>query len=446
MVSSIAVAQQLAGHRDYSYTSREWKQIARSYPDDFFKTPEARRIAENVLIYQRNTGGWPKNLPIHRELGEEKEIVLADKKKRNDSTTDNDATITEMTYLARLYNVLSAENKSSDKTDIKRYKEAFLKGLEFMLSGQYKNGGWPQFWPENRGYQVHITYNDNAMVQTMQVIRDLRDGKEPFGNLVDAKTRKRLASAFDKGIECILNTQIVVNGKPTVWCQQHDHITLKPAPARSFELASYCSSESAALVRLLMEVPHPSKRIKDAVDGAMEWFEAHKIMGIRVESYRDENGRYDRRVVNDPQAGPIWARYYDFEKEQPFFCDRDGVPRKTLSEIGYERRNGYGWYSDAPARLYRQYARWKSVNNTHGKQYDAVVNSGERIQTAIEAAPDNSPTPYVIFIKNGIYREKVIIDKPTTASSPTSPYIITMVVTVEEICSMCTARAATTVG
>ena len=117
MVSAIAMAQHLTGHRDYSYTSREWKQIAKSYPDDFFKTPEARRIAENVLIYQRNTGGWPKNLPIHRELGQEKEIVLADKSKRNDSTTDNDATITEMTYLARLYHILSAEGKAEDKAE-----------------------------------------------------------------------------------------------------------------------------------------------------------------------------------------------------------------------------------------------------------------------------------------------------------------------------------------
>ena len=360
VIATAVHAQHLQGHRDYSYTSHEWKQIARSYPDEFFMTPEARRIAQNVLDYQRITGGWPKNLPIHRELGLERDIVLADKSKRNDSTTDNDATITELTYLARLYNVLSEQKNPNDEEDLKRYKDAFLKGLEFMLSGQYENGGWPQFWPENRGYQVHITYNDNAMVQTLQVIRNLRDGKAPFGNLVDEKMKQRLTTAFDKGVECILNTQIVVNGKPTVWCQQHDKETLKPAPARAFELASYCSSGSAALVRLLMEIPNPDNRIKAAVNGAMQWFEAHKLTGIRVETYRNENGQLDRRVVSDPQAPPIWARYYDLKNEQPFFCDRDGIPRKNLSEIGHERRNGYGWYSDAPASLYAKYDKWKA--------------------------------------------------------------------------------------
>lgn len=84
---------------------------------------------------------------------------------------------------------------------------------------------------EHRGYQVYITYNDDAMVQTMEIIRNLRDGKAPFDILVNDEMKARLSAAFDKGIECILNTQISVNGKPTIWCQQHDNITLKPAPA-----------------------------------------------------------------------------------------------------------------------------------------------------------------------------------------------------------------------
>ena len=26
-----------------------------------------------------------------------------------------------------------------------RYRDAFLQGVEYLLSGQYENGGWPQF-------------------------------------------------------------------------------------------------------------------------------------------------------------------------------------------------------------------------------------------------------------------------------------------------------------
>ncbi|MGG6549366.1 UNVERIFIED_CONTAM: pectate lyase, partial [Prevotella sp. 15_C9] len=83
--------------------------------------------------------------------------------------------------------------------------------------------------------------------------------------------------AFDKGIECILATQIVTDGQLTVWCQQHDRETLKPASARAYELPSYCSAESAAIVRLLMTLPKPDARIKRAVHGAMKWFDTYKL-------------------------------------------------------------------------------------------------------------------------------------------------------------------------
>lgn len=429
IIATVGFAQQQINPKDYKYTSNEWKQIARNSPDDFFRTDEAKRIADNVIAYQRVTGGWPKNIAIHRPLGNGLNMILADKKKRNDSTTDNDATILEMTYLAKLYRQVPEE----------RYKKAFLQGVEFMLSGQYENGGWPQFWPENRGYQIHITYNDDAMVQTMQVIRALRDGEAPFDLLVDDAMKARLTEAFNKGIECILNTQIVVNGKPTVWCQQHDRETLKPAPARAYELPSYCSMESATIVRLLMELPNPDARIKRAIHGAMKWFDTYKLTGLRYEHADRRPGGQNARLVEDAQAKPIWARFYDLKYCEPYVCDRDGLPRRRLEEIGTERRNGYSWYNNRPAALFDMYHTWVAqydpkhkVNislNTKGanekglielyrqptadhKAFDVVVRPGESIQAAIEKAPEIPTTPFKVFILKGIYNQKVIIDRP----------------------------------
>lgn len=429
VAATTAFAQKQINPQDYQYTSNEWKQIVRNNPDEFFRTDEAKRIGNNVLAFQRVTGGWPKNLPIHRPLGNDLNRVLSDKKKRNDSTTDNDATILEMTYLAKLYRQVPDE----------RYKKAFLQGLEFLLSGQYENGGWPQFWPENRGYQVHITYNDDAMVQTLRVIRDLRDGAAPFDRLVDETMKTRLTQAFDKGIECILNTQILVKGKPTVWCQQHDHETLEPAPARAFELPSYCSQESAALVGLLMELPNPDIRVKRAIHGAMKWFDTYKLTGLRCERSGGKQEERNTRLVEDPQAKPIWARYYDLKYCEPFVCDRDGLPRRHLEEIGIERRNGYSWYNSRPAELYDLYNTWadkydpkhkvKISLQTKGanenglidiyrkptvdrKAFDVIVKPGESIQAAIEKAPESPTVPFKILISKGSYNQKVIIDRP----------------------------------
>lgn len=327
---------------------------------EFFTTPEAKRIGEQVLAYQRVTGGWPKNTDMSRpHTPEELAEVKAQRDRRDDSTTDNSATTTQMTFLARLYQA----------TGDVRYRDAFIAGVEYLLSGQYPNGGWPQFWPDPVGYQIHITYNDGAMANTLTLLRDIFEQREPYGgSLVDDAMRTRLRAAFDKGIECILATQIRVGGKPTVWCQQHDRETYAPAPARSYELPSFCSQESAQIVGLLMQLPDPDQRVKEAIHGAMSWFDAHRLMGYRIErSGRPGTPQADTRLVADPSAGPLWGRFYDLENCEIYVSDRDGVPRRSLEEIGHERRNGYSWYNQHPAYLYKAYDRWADRYDPAGK-------------------------------------------------------------------------------
>ena len=319
----------------------------------YFQTEEARRVGDQLLLYQRDTGGWPKNLNMVTPLtAAQQDSVRQQKSRQDDSTIDNKATTMQMVFLARLY----------QQTKEDRYAQAFRRAMEFLLSGQYDNGGWPQFWPKNRQYQVHITYNDNAIVNVLKIFRDVMKDREPFdGGLVDSQMRERTAKAFDKGIDCILATQIVVDGEPTVWCQQHDRETLLPAKARAYELPSFCTQESAAIVFLLMQISKPDERIVRAVNGAMKWFDEHKITGHRLEKYKVD-GKSDLRLVEDSTASPLWARYYDLEKGEPFFCDRDGQPKRSIQEIGYERRNGYGWYNDQPQDLCARYETWVKKN------------------------------------------------------------------------------------
>ncbi len=409
------------------------KAVLRTQNAEFYLTDEARRVGDQLVAYQRVTGGWPKNIDMVRPLSDEEMTqVMADKNRRDDSTTDNDATNMQMVYLARLYKATRDE----------RYKDAVQRGVDYLLSGQYANGGWPQFWPEMRGYQIHITYNDNAMVNTMLLLRQVADAEAPFdGKVVDKSTRKKARAAFDKGVECILNTQIVRDGEPTVWCQQHDRETLLPAPARAYELPSYCSSESASLVSLLMSLPKPTERVKKAVHAAMRWFDRYKLTGLRVVRETDANGMRNTRLVSDSTGHAIWARYYDLQRCEPFVCDRDGIPRRHLEEIGAERRNGYGWYVDRPSLLFEQYKTWaakhdpqnavavsldgKGANETglvdmfrkpqpDRTLFDVIVHPGESIQEAIEQAPQRPDydKPYKVFVEKGVYKEKVVIDRP----------------------------------
>lgn len=335
---------------------RNWKATLRETDPEFYKTEQATMIGDNLLLFQRETGGWQKNTDMTYELTPaQRDSIAADKSRRDDSTIDNDATTIQMNFLARLYKA----------TGESRFKDGFNRALDFLLSGQYENGGWPQFWPDNEGYQVHITYNDDAMVNTLKLFDDVLNNRDPYqGALVDDAMRARLSDSFNRGIDCILATQIMVDNEPTVWCQQHDHITYEPAPARTYELPSFCSQESAAIVWLLMSIPNPDERIKKSIHGAMKWFDKYKLEGVALErTGRRGEPDYDVRLVEKAGAGPLWARFYDLENCEPFVCDRDGVPRERLDQIGPERRHGYSWYNDRPAALYPLYEDWKALNN-----------------------------------------------------------------------------------
>ena len=330
-----------------------WVKMAPKLEDSFFKTPEAIRIADNVLLYQQTTGGWPKNIFMPAELSKkERKKVLAAKGNINESTIDNNATSTEIRYLARVYLA----------TNIEKYKDATLEGIHYILKSQYSNGGWPQFWPRPTGYYTHITYNDNAMVNVMNLLREVYERKPPYTYVPDSICEKA-RTAFDKGVECILKTQVKQHGKLTVWCAQHDEHTLAPAKARAYELPSLSGTESDNIVLLLMSIPNPSSEIITAVESAVEWFKQNKITGIMRETFINSEGKKDFRMVPCPQddfnCPTLWARFYTLEDNRPFFCDRDGIKKYDISEIGYERRNGYSWYNSEGLKVLKKYEQWK---------------------------------------------------------------------------------------
>lgn len=328
---------------------KDWVNLAPELGDSFFKTPEAIRIGDNVLLYQQTTGGWPKNIYMPAELTpQELEDVLASKDDVNESTIDNSATTTEINYLSRLYQT----------TNMDKYRAAALQGICYLLKAQYPNGGWPQFWPRPTCYYTHITYNDNAMVRVLELLRQVYEKKTPYTYVPDSIC-DRARTAFNKGIECILKTQVTQNGKPTVWCAQHDEYTLAPAKARAYELPSLSGAESDNIVLLLMSLPNPSQEIIDCIENAVEWFKASKIEGWKKEYFTNAEGKKDYRMVPCTDCKPLWARFYTLKDNRPFFCDRDGIKRYNLSEIGYERRNGYGWYNDAGINLLKKYEKWK---------------------------------------------------------------------------------------
>lgn len=315
-------------------------------------------VADNMLMFQRNYGGWSKHFEekavnYNREYSVVEKATINDDIGRNDATIDNDATSKEIWYLAKAYKQFNN----------KKYLAAVENGIRYLLKAQYKNGGWPQFYPDFSLYRSEITYNDNAMINVLKVLQDVVL-KQNNLEVVDASLTAPSVEAIKKGIDCILKTQVKVNGKLTVWCAQYDAKYMQPAKARAFELISLSGSESVGIVEFLMVQSNPSVAIKQAVIAAIEWFNKSKIVGYNFIAVPDPSTPKGKdKVFVEDRNSTIWARFYDIDTNEPFFSGRDSQPKKTVKEIEYERRVGYAWYGTWPAQLIdKKYPKWLAVN------------------------------------------------------------------------------------
>ncbi|MFM9953692.1 MAG: pectate lyase [Opitutaceae bacterium] len=369
---ALALAQE---NPEWEGSDQYWETYLRPYmhkSPDWSACAEAVRIADNVLLYQCDAGGWPKVLAIKKRfditahVADADRQVLLEAKHRTDPTIDNGATFTQLEYLARVYSA----------TKQQRFKEAFLKGLGYLLEAQYENGGWPQFYPapkdkdyyariafnrDAKDYFEDITFNDDAMVSVLRLLQRIVRGK-PAYTFVDADLRAQCAKAVTKGVQCILKCQVLVNGTRTGWCAQHDKTTFAPAQARVYEKVSLSGFEGVGVVSFLMSLEAPSSEVVDAVQSAVAWFDSVKIRGLRLVEKKDATmpRGFNRVVVADPTAEPLWARFYEIGTNGPIFCGSDGVIKRSLAEVAPERRTGYTWYGTTPAELLaKAYPAWQ---------------------------------------------------------------------------------------
>jgi PelA/Pel-15E family pectate lyase len=311
--------------------------------------------AEKMLAFQRSNGGWPKAVNEvkvdYRHPMSAADLQAARRDAgHEDATIDNNATTREITALVTAFKT----------TQNPAYLQAAENGIRYLLKMQQPSGGFPQYYPDAKFYRAQITYNDNAMIKALTVLKSVADKKGDFA-LVDPTLVPQVQKAVDRGVQCILKTQYVQHGKLTAWCAQHDRVTLLPCNARAFELASLSGDESVGITEFLMSLDQPSPEVRRAVEAAVAWFQASKIENTAVQDIADPKqpkGR-DRVLVAQP-GSTLWARFYDLDTNQPFYVGRDGVKRAHLADIENERRTGYVYASTWPEKLLtREYPKWQ---------------------------------------------------------------------------------------
>jgi PelA/Pel-15E family pectate lyase len=191
-------------------------------------------------------------------------------------------------------------NDSTDRVAVERVGA-------FILTSQYaKTGGWPQSFPVPSNYGRCITFNDgnfsNIITALFKLYRETGD--------------MHYRAAAHRGGECILRLQ--GGDGQSIWAQQYDPDTLKPAWARKFEPPGYTPAESSRVCDTLIElfVETGDNRYIESLGRALKWYETHQL----------ENGKY--------------ARLYEPDTQRPVYGRRD----KAVKVYDFaDACEGYGW-------------------------------------------------------------------------------------------------------
>ena len=302
-------------------------------------------IAEKMLQFQRNNGGWPqyKGDPTDytKDLDTAFLLQLHSDKSRLDATIDDNSTTYEIKYLLSKVKL----------TGNRKYLASAESGIQYLLQSQNAAGGWPQKYPDTSEYHHHITYNDEAMISVMWIMKGLAENTPPY-DLADNKLKAAAEKSLARGIDCILKTQYRQHDTLTVWCAQHDALTLAPASARAFEPSSLSGKESVGIILFLESLQQPSPAITRAIEAGIAWFKKVGLPDKGLQTIEDQNaprGR-DLLVIEKP-GNTLWARFYDLDTNQPIFMGRNGLARSKLSEIEIERRTGYAYLGSWPKAI-----------------------------------------------------------------------------------------------
>lgn len=330
----------------------------------WYGTPEARHVADVIVSFQTPAGGWGKNQSRSGALRLRGQAYVPNNisnylakgdfdTPREPSwnyvgTLDNNATTTELNFL-----VLAAKQTPGPEGDA--HRASFVRGMHYLLAAQYPNGGWPQVWPLEGGYHDAITYNDDAVTLAAELLTAVGSNAGGDYDFVPQALRSQAAAAARRALDCILATQVVVNGRRTIWGQQHDALTLQPEAARNYEPAALSAGESAGLLVYLMSLPDPSPQTVATVHAAVAWLTSAAVTGY---AWTGQDTPEGRRLVKQGGAGPLWSRFYSTDPVRPVFGDRDKSIHDDVNDLTAERRNGYSWYNATPKKALKAYKTW----------------------------------------------------------------------------------------
>jgi len=340
---------------DFSGAMEKFRFLGPNRDFPLFAGLDWEGYALNITTWQMEHGGWEKwNEDEYQKPwdGEESRSFYTSNGIELGSLADQ-ATTGEIRFLSSIY---ANSTNLSNKLLI---KESVELGINFVLNSQHNSGGWPQVFPNRTcngcNYTSLMTFNDFVIPNALLLMHDIYEGIEPFDtDIISDINLTRVNSSIISGIDYIINSQVVVNGTPTIWGQQHHPSTFESLPGRSYELACRASGESAGVTLLLLNWKQRTPEIDNATWSAVQWFEENAISDIAFDQL---NG-----TMVEIQGAVMWYRYYNVSDDNFFMAGRDGVKVYYLADLTEERRTGYRWAFDWAVEIISEAAKIPAEN------------------------------------------------------------------------------------
>ncbi len=313
-------------------------------------------VADSLIWGQMESGGWRYVIDFLGE-GNYRYRHEADGDPDDDNwvTFDDDVSQSAIRLLMGVDQIMERDP----------YTEATMYALDFMMESQFPNGAWPQVYPLSGDYpdrySDYYTFNDQVI---NDCISTMMEAYELYGD-------HRYLKSAERAGDFIIKSQL--QEPQPGWAQQYDW-DMNPAWARSFEPPAVCSRVTGDNIETLLELYlfTGNETYLEPIPAAIEWFNRSRI------------------------GEDTWARFYELGTNIPIYCDRDRKLTYNISDLGDERRYGYGWqggYGKGAIRMYQMvmdkgredYLAWRNRELTEQEKEQRAEEMEDEVNSVIDA-------------------------------------------------------------
>lgn len=295
-------------------------------------------VARALAWGQSKAGGWEHLADVGHMKKGDKPV-----RKEGRCSFDDDMTQGALSFLMDL----------DQMVDEAWLDEAIDVGLQFMVTSQFDNGGWSQWYPLIGGYHDYYTFNDGAINDCIKLMLKAYKiyGKEEYLN------------SAKRGGDFIILSQLPA--PQSGWAQQYNH-DLKPAWARTFEPPGVCSLVTANNIRTLVDLYLFTKDEKylKPIPKAIAWLEKSKI------------------------GDNLWARLYEVGTNKPIYGDREDGNKihYDYAKISEYERKSYSWQGSFGVKQAIAYYK-KVISGKYDPGRKPELTQAQRLQKAEGLSP-----------------------------------------------------------